>query len=69
MNHQDEIESMKRWCMDNYENGASTMVECWADSDYAELFDGVSVHGAWRILKATVSVYRDREADAINSAF
>jgi hypothetical protein len=69
-----EIQAMKQWCMDNYENGADTMVECWSDGDYAELF--VSCEGeplttaqAWQTLKSVASVYRDRQADARNSAF
>ena len=69
-----EVKAMKQWCMDNYENGADTMVECWGDGDYAELF--VSCKGeprttaqAWETLKSIAAVYQDRQADAENSAF
>jgi hypothetical protein len=63
-----EVEKMKAWCLDNYENGADTMVECWGDEDYANLFvtDTAfrTVAEAWETLKAVASVYRERQADA-----
>ena len=70
----DTIEQMKQWCLDNYENGADTMVECWTDENYAGLFtshDGtpLSAAQAWKILKDVAAVYADRQADAENSAF
>ena len=69
-----EIEAMKRWCEEHYEQGADTMVECWADEDYAKLFtshDGkpLTKRQAWRTLKSVAAVYQDRQADARNSAF
>jgi hypothetical protein len=69
-----EITAMKKWCEDNYTNGADTMVECWSDEDYAKLFtshDGKpqTKRQAWRTLKSIAAVYQDRQADAINSAF
>lgn len=71
---QEQIQAMKQWCEENYENGADTMVECWSDTDYAELFtthDGQprTTEQAWEALKAVASVYADRQADARNSAF
>ena len=71
---QEQIQAMKQWCEENYENGADTMVECWSDTDYAELFtthDGQprTAEQAWESLKAVASVYADRQADARNSAF
>ena len=68
------IEQMKQWCLDNYDQGADTMVECWADQDYVDLFtshDGkpLSAAEAWKILKDVAAVYADRQADAENSAF
>jgi hypothetical protein len=33
-----EIDKMKQWCLDNYEQGADTMVECWDSTDYENLF-------------------------------
>ncbi len=70
-----EIEAMKRWCMENYDNGADTMVECWDDSKYAELFeshDGIAWSTpteAWGTLKRIAAVYKERQADGRNSAF
>lgn len=68
------IEAMKNWCMENYDQGADTMVECWTDEDYARLFvnhDGktMSERAAWKLLKDIASVYADQQADARNSAF
>lgn len=61
-----EIETMKQWCLENYDNGADTMVECWSDDDwfrfvsrYAPDFDT-----AWDDLKSIASIYRDQQADA-----
>ena len=63
-----EIESMKQWCLDNYDNGADTMVECWEDEDYEDLFTGEYASGkiadAWDTLKKIASIYEDRQADA-----
>ena len=69
-----EIEAMKKWCMENYNNGADTMAECWDDSNYAELFvsyDGTpcTTEEAWETLKRLALIYQDRQADAENSAF
>lgn len=59
------IEQMKAWCLENYENGADTMVECWEDEDYANLIDSApSWEEAWNVLKSVASVYRERQADA-----
>ena len=68
------IEAMKKWCEDNYSNGADTMVECWGDEDYANLFasyDGTprTTKEAWETLKSVAAVYQDQQADARNSAF
>jgi hypothetical protein len=70
---QNEIQAMKQWCMDNYDNGADTMVECWGDSNYADLFtfegEPRTALEAWETLKTIAAVYKDRQADAENSAF
>ena len=68
---QEHIEAMKQWCMENYENGADTMVECWEHQDYVDLFascDG-NPADAWRALTTLAEIYRDQQADAENSAF
>ena len=68
-----EVEAMKQWCMDNYSNGADTMVECWSDTDYADLFafegESCTTAEAWNTLKRISAVYKERQADAENSAF
>jgi hypothetical protein len=67
------IQAMKDWCMDNYEKGADTMVECWSTEDYERLFsfegEARTEKQAWKTLKSIASVYADRQADARNSAF
>ena len=69
----EQIKAMKQWCMDNYDKGADTMVECWGDHDYADLFvqDGAprTAEEAWDLLKRIVAVYKERQSDAENSAF
>ena len=78
---QEHIEAMKQWCMENYSNGADTMVECWEHQDYVDLFisydgDPLTPEGAdtmakeaWLALKTLAEVYADQQADARNSAF
>lgn len=79
-----EIQRMKDYCMTNYDKGADTMVECWDDEDYENLFyeDGDALDGtdnprgkrvpfarAWDTLKSLIEIYAERQADAKNSAF
>jgi len=65
-----EVEAMKQWCYDNYNNGADTMVECWTQQDYERLFTHSSggkpytKSEAWQLLKDVAEVYRERQADA-----
>jgi hypothetical protein len=67
---QSEIALMREWCEANYNEGADTMVECWTQQDYESLFTScsggkqLSKREAWQRLKAVVSVYRERQADA-----
>lgn len=61
---QAEIVLMRRWCEENYSNGADTMVECWGDADYEELLQGKTKRAAWQLLKRLAGVYRERQADA-----
>lgn len=60
------IANMKAWCLENYENGADTMVECWGDEDYKEMIEGCTKTGTdpWGVLKTIAGVYADRQADA-----
>jgi len=72
MKHEATIQAMKNWCLDNYDKGADTMIECWSDSDYLELFTGhdgkpLTDRQAWATLKSVAAVYEDRQADALNS--
>jgi len=73
MTQAETIQAMKDWCMENYENGADTMVECWSTEDYEGLFSfegkDQTAEQAWEILKSVAEVYADRQADARNSAF
>jgi hypothetical protein len=73
MTRAETIQAMKDWCMENYSQGADTMVECWDTEDYERLFsyEGSTVTDAqaWEILKSVAEVYADRQADARNSAF
>jgi hypothetical protein len=68
------IEAMQQWCLDNYTNGADTMVECWSTSDYADLFtdhegNPRTTAQAWATLRALADVHAEHQADARNSAF
>ena len=70
MTHTATIEAMKQWCIDNYSNGADTMVECWGDSDYLDLIvNAQDTAQAWEVLRGVADAYADRQADAQNSAF
>lgn len=67
---EETIKAMKQWCINHYDQGADTMVECWSDDDYAILFgDSRTTEQAWKSLKALASIYAERQADAENSAF
>jgi len=71
-----QIKFMKEWCLANYEGGASTMVECWEDEDFKNLFVeeefeyGLNLRRvrpfdeAFDILFRVASVYGERESDA-----
>jgi hypothetical protein len=73
MTQAETIAAMQQWCMDNYNKGADTMVECWTESDYEELFafegKAKTAKQAWATLRAIVDVYADRQADSRNSVF
>lgn len=63
------IEEMKQWCLENYDNGADVMVECWSDDDYfthiLSCYDTVlEYEPAWASLKNLAAIYRDQQADA-----
>lgn len=70
MRHRNTMEAMKQWCLDHYEQGADTMVECWSDDDYLDLIaHAQDTAQAWAVLRDVASAYADRKADAENSAF
>jgi hypothetical protein len=77
-----EIQKMKAYCLANYEKGYDTMVECWTDADYEQLFYTTnpnrdtrkfqpevrcSFRAAWECLHSIASVFEERRADARNS--
>ena len=66
MGNAETIAAMKAWCLENYENGADTMVECWGNGDYEDLIDRChgNLEDAWGDLKAIAGIYADRQADA-----
>ena len=64
------VKTMKDWCEANYSNGADTMVECWADEDYLDLYNEMgTLRKAMSMLSRVASIYKDRQDDARNSAF
>lgn len=64
------MEAMKQWCIDHYDEGADTMVECWSDNDYLDLIQTAqNAAQAWAVLRDVANAYADRQADATNSAF
>ena len=66
-----KITDLKAWCEKNYEKGASTMVECWDESDYDKLLadNNGSLKKSLKVLKQLASIYREQEADARISEF
>ena len=63
------IQGMKDWCLENYDNGADTMVECWSTDDYfthiLSYYDpDREFEPAWEALKSLASGYREQQADA-----
>lgn len=63
------IQQMKQWCLDNYENGADVMVECWSTDDYfthiLSYYDrDHECELAWEALKRLAATYREQQADA-----
>jgi len=60
MTHNATIEAMKQWCIDHYEHGADTMVQCWGDEDYRKLIVNTSsVAQAWTDLRDITAIYAD----------
>ena len=66
MEHAETIAAMKAWCLENYESGADTMVECWDDGDYEDLIGRCAgnLEEAWGDLKRLAGIYAERQADA-----
>lgn len=79
-----EIDAMKAHCLAHYNDGYDTMVECWDASDYEQLFYTTNPDPAtrkfqpevrctfahaWEHLHRIASIFRERQADARNSAF
>lgn len=68
---EDLIQQIKRHAEDHYtEGGWDVIVECWDDEQIAnQIGRCTTVEGAIKKFKDVVSVYADRQADAINSVF
>tara|TARA_R110000868_G_scaffold297179_2_gene557483 strand:- start:1239 stop:1445 length:207 start_codon:yes stop_codon:yes gene_type:complete len=43
MSHQLLVESIKSFCLANYENGYDTCIECWGYADYVEWIEDFKV--------------------------
>lgn len=64
------VQKMKDWAMDNYNNGADTMVECWEDHDYLDILrTSKDLDEAMDVLEGVADVFMDQINDARNSAF
>jgi hypothetical protein len=68
---QELVQQVKWHAEENYEKGGwDVIVECWDDEQIAEQIGRArTVEGAIKKFKDIVSIYEDRFADAINSAF
>lgn len=65
------VDFIKQYAIHHYEDGGwDVIVECWDDEDIARAIGkATTFDGALKKLADVVSVYADREADAVNSAF
>jgi hypothetical protein len=70
MSKQEIITKAKEYAKENYENGMDTFVECYTQSEWEEFAEDCDT---WEEMKETMDscadVWRDRQADAENSAF
>jgi hypothetical protein len=57
------VESLKAWCLENYEKGADTMVECWETSDYEEMLTQYG-EDSLAVLQRLAGIYEEQQADA-----
>lgn len=65
------IQAVKDHAQAHYNDGGwDVVVECWSDEDIARTIKGArTAKGAVKKVAVIVSVYKDRQADAENSAF
>ena len=65
------IQQIRAYAEDHYTDGGwDVLVECWSDDDIAQCFGrSWTFTGALTKVAAIMSIYADRQADAINSAF
>lgn len=66
------VDFIKTYALDHYEDGGwDVIVECYTDSEIADVLDEAGAQTKWQALAAFrfVEVYADRQADARNSAF
>ena len=71
MTKQELVEAVKAHALEHYQDGGwDVIVECYTDEEIAaEIGKARTVKGALAKFKDSVSIWADREADAINSAF
>lgn len=65
------IAAVKRYATDHYTDGGwDVIVECFTDEELdVAIGKATTLRGALYKLRAPVSVWADRQADAMNSAF
>ena len=61
-----DIEDMKQWCLENYENGGDVAVECWGDNEWYLLATQCEydTEKMWRVVKDLAEIYEDQRANA-----
>lgn len=71
MNTKTNIDILKAYAEANYNNGMDTLVECYDTAEWQELLDDSSgdVDEAKKLMDELAEVFRDRQADARNSAY
>lgn len=65
------VDFVREYAEKHYESGGwDVIVEAWSDEDIAqEIGKATTFDGALKKMAGIVSIYADREADAINSTF
>lgn len=72
MNINELIATLKAIAIARYEDGWDTFVECYTDEDWRREIESLNATSEDKVIEffeGIASIYRDRYADAINSAF